>query len=366
MEVHLDGFLNQNDSYDYDQNYEYKDEFEPRSSASVLIPVLYSLELVVGLLGNGLLLAVLAQKRQSWRVSDTFILHLSVADILLLVTLPFWAAQSAQQGGWCFGSFLCKISGAVFNINFFCGIFLLLCISMDHYLSIVHGTQLFSQQRPWLAHISCLSAWLVSIFITIPDCIFLAPSNDSEQKKTLCAHNFSQSVTDWKLVSRLLHHTLGFLLPAAAIITCISLILLRLQRSTKGFKKQRALMVILPLVLVFFFCWMPYNIALMVDTSSSHSSKEPDAGSLEKALMFTSALGCLHACFRPLLYFALCGNFRERMLAMLRRATTESEGSLWELGVSGKAMPDQKHEVEEGELKQMTSVDHQVQSSAQC
>ncbi|XP_042346390.1 C-X-C chemokine receptor type 3-like [Plectropomus leopardus] len=367
MELDLDGIFRNNDTYDYDEDYEYKEDFDQRASDAVLIPLLYSVELVIGLLGNGLLLAVLAQKRQSWRISDTFILHLSVTDILLLLTLPLWAAQAALQSGWCFKGFLCKISGAIFNINFYCGIFLLVCISINHYLSIIGATRLYSQNNPRLVHISCLSVWLVSLTLALPDCIFMAVTKSSE--KLRCDHSFPQSDTDWKLVSRLLHHTLGFLLPAGALIACCCCILLRLQRRTKSLQKKRAIMVILPLVVVFFLCWMPYNITLMVDTFRGGSKKSVDVlsgnpeQSLNKALMVTSGLACLHACLRPLLYLGLCGNFRKRMLAMLTRAAVESEDSLWELGVGEEAPPDQNHEAEE--LKQMTSVDHQVQST-QC
>lgn len=117
MDVELDGLFRHNSTYDYDQDYEYEEDVESRGSAAVLITVLYSAELAIGLLGNGLLLAVLAQRRRSWSISDTFILHLSVADILLLTTLPFLATQAAQQCGWCFGGFLCNISKAVFNVS---------------------------------------------------------------------------------------------------------------------------------------------------------------------------------------------------------------------------------------------------------
>ncbi|XP_039661503.1 C-X-C chemokine receptor type 3-like isoform X1 [Perca fluviatilis] len=362
MDVVVDGILLQNSTYDYgDYHYVYEGDTETRASKAVFIPVLYSVELVIGLLGNGLLLAVLAQKRQSWSISDTFILHLSVADILLLATLPFWAAQATQQCGWCFWGFLCKICGAVFNINFYCGIFLLVCISLDRYLSIVHATQLYSQKKPRLAHISCLSVWLVSLILTIPHWIFLVATKDE------CVHSYTQSVTDWKLASRLLHHTLGFLLPAVTLIICCSCIPLQLKRSTEGLQKQRAIMVILPLVVAFFLCWMPYNITLIVDTIMN-SANEPDTGlsgnpqrSLKKALMVTSGLGCMHACLRPLLYLGLCGNFRKRTLAMLKRTTVESESSLWELGVGEEAPPDQSRK----EQEPMTSVDHQMPSS-QC
>lgn len=117
MDVELDGLFRQNGTYNYEDDYVYEEDFEMTGGKVTLVPVLYSLELVIGLLGNGLLLAVLAQKRRSWSISDTFILHLSVADLLLLVTLPFWAIQAAHQCGWCFGLFLCKSSMAVFNVS---------------------------------------------------------------------------------------------------------------------------------------------------------------------------------------------------------------------------------------------------------
>lgn len=362
MEVDLGGFLSQNDTYDYDDEYEYTADVESEGSEAVLVPVLYSAVLVVGLLGNVLLLALLAQKRRSWTISDTFVLHLAAADLLLLVALPLRAAQAAHGGGWYSGVALCKISGAVFNINFYCGIFLLACISVDCCLSIVHATKLYSHKKPGFAHLSCLLVWFISLLLSIPDFIFLTTEKDAAQMKTVCVHSYPQSATDWWLLSHLPHLILGFLLPAATLIICCFLILLRLQQRSKKLQKERAIMVILPLVVVFFLCWMPYNITLIVDTSRGRS-KQPQEGSLKTALMVTSALGCVHACLRPLLYLCLCGNFRKLTLALLRCATEESKSSLWEFGVGEEAPPDQGHEVDA--LKQVTSAEDQVQAT-QC
>lgn len=84
---------------------------------AVFIPVLYWVVFVVGVLGNGVLLVVLVQGRKTWSVTDTFILHLGVADVLLLITLPLSATQSAHAQGWTFGTPLCKITGAVFTVR---------------------------------------------------------------------------------------------------------------------------------------------------------------------------------------------------------------------------------------------------------
>lgn len=84
---------------------------------ATFIPLLYSVAFVVGVVGNGVLLGVLAQSRRNWSVTDTFILHLCVADVLLLLTLPLWAAQAAQAHGWTFGTPLCMITGALYTVR---------------------------------------------------------------------------------------------------------------------------------------------------------------------------------------------------------------------------------------------------------
>ncbi|KAG7474971.1 C-X-C chemokine receptor type 3-like [Solea senegalensis] len=359
MDVELGGFLSQNSTYDYDDDYEYEEEREWRGGEAVLVPLLYAAGLIAGLLGNVLLLVVLTLKRRRWRAADTFILHLSAADILLLATLPLWATQAARPHGWCFGNVLCKISGAVFHMNFYCGIFLLAGVSVDRCLSVVHSTQLHLLKRPLSVHASCVCVWCVSLLLTIPDWVFLIAETGASREKTLCDYNYSGSGTDWQLLSRLCHLSLGFLLPVTALTACCSRILLRLQRRSEGLLKQSAVAVIVPLVAVFLLCWMPYNITLIVDTFS-YTWKEPhgaetEISSLKRALMVTSGLGCVHACVRPLLYLGLCGNFRKQTLALLRCAPVEFRGSLWDLGVAEEVLPEQSHEQEK--LKPMRSVE---------
>lgn len=244
------------------------------------------------------------------------------------------------------------------QISFYFGIFLLVCITLDRYLSIIRATQFYSLRKPWLAHICCLLLWLSSLILAIPDWIFMVAWKDPAQEKTLCVHKYSQSTTDWLLVSRLLHHILGFLLPAASLIFCCSSIMLQLQCI-------KSIRVILSLVVLFFLCWLPYNITLVVDTVGRSRSKELNdglsgnpEGSLKTALKVSSTLGCIHACLRPLLYLGLCANFRKRAVAMLRCATVESESSLWEFGMGEEAPTDPSQE-----LEQMTSVNHQMQST---
>lgn len=113
--------MNINDSYDdyYDNDTNccgvVCDQNTSMHFEAIFIPILYSVAFVLGLMGNGLVLVVLCQKRRTWNVTDVFVLHLSVADMLLLLTLPLWAADAATGG--IFNTGFCKFSGVVFRVG---------------------------------------------------------------------------------------------------------------------------------------------------------------------------------------------------------------------------------------------------------
>ncbi|XP_072536832.1 C-X-C chemokine receptor type 3-like [Salminus brasiliensis] len=291
---------------------------------AVFIPTLYTVAVILGILGNVLVLVVLWQKRRSWSVTDTFVLHLSVADILLLLTMPLWAVDASK--GWIFGTGLCKLTGTLFRVNFYCGIFLMACISLDRYLSIVHAVQMYSRKKPWIIQLSCMAVWFLSLLLTVPDWMFLQAADDSRRGKTQCVHWYPSYL--WRIACRVLYHLVGFILPAMVLLFCYTCILLRLQRgSQRGTQKQRAMQVILVLVVAFFISWTPYNLTLMLDTinininmssNSSYSSNSCDTSTaLDIALTATSTLGYLHCCMNPVLYAFFWGTFRNHVLDMV-------------------------------------------------
>uniref|UniRef100_I3JZX1 C-X-C chemokine receptor type 3 n=1 Tax=Oreochromis niloticus TaxID=8128 RepID=I3JZX1_ORENI len=283
---------------------------------AVFIPVLYSVVFVVGLLGNGLLLRILARSRKTWSVTDTFILHLGVADILMLVTLPIWAAQYAQSDGWTFGTPLCNIIGSVFTINFYSGILLLACISLDRYLSIVHATQMYSRKKPWVVQASCLMMWFFSLLLSIIDWIFLEEMFDDRRGRRECIYKYSKldenAVYYWWLASRMIYLIVGFALPSAVMMFCYTCILHQLRCGAHSHQKQRAFKFIVAVVVVFFICWTPYNIMILVETFHFDSNTETCSGttSLEKAKTVTTCVGFIHCCLNPILYAFVGVKFR--------------------------------------------------------
>ncbi|XP_043915142.1 C-X-C chemokine receptor type 3-like [Protopterus annectens] len=268
----------------------------------IFFPIFYTVTFILGILGNGTVVAVLVKYRRKLVMTDVYILHLAIADILLVMTLPFWAANAVH--GWVFGSLMCKIFGAAFKINFYCGIFLLVCISFERYLSIVHAIQMYKKRKTVSITITCLVVWIISIFMTLPDFIFLQGIFEERRNIFVCIHNFpAVTAKHWRITMRFIYHVIGFFIPLAIMFYCYILILRTLCQSP-GCYRQRAVYVIIALVAVFFMSWAPYNITMLLDTLRLLGFAVQDCDNIWKlniALSITVSLGYFHCCLNPFL-----------------------------------------------------------------
>ncbi|XP_024123614.1 C-X-C chemokine receptor type 3.1 isoform X2 [Oryzias melastigma] len=314
-------YYNDNNTKDCCEGGDVCDLNEAVNFEALFIPVLCSVTFVVGILGNGALVGVLFRSRRTWSVADIFILHLGIADFLLMLTLPLWATQSADE--WKFGLPICKMAGSLYTVNFYSGIFLLACISLDRYFSIVHATQMYSRRKPWIVHASCLVVWYFSLILSIPDWIFLDVLPDRLNRQR-CFRNYAkfgvEDMGQWIVLSRSIFHAVGFLIPSAVLIFCYSSIFYRLRSGNQNLQKQRACKVIMAVVAVFFICWTPFNITLFVDTVYHRNQNDTcqSNAALDKARAVTQSFGYIHCSLNPILYAFLGVKFRRQLLDILR------------------------------------------------
>ncbi|PIO30346.1 C-X-C chemokine receptor type 3 [Aquarana catesbeiana] len=285
------------------------------------VPAFYSIVFILGLLGNGLVIVVtLTQRSQKIQSTDMFILHLAVADILLTITLPFWAVQATS--GWIFGEAFCKIVASVFKINFYAGTFLLVCISLDRYVSIVFAVQIYKKHRLHYVHWSCLAVWCICVVLCIPDAMYYSVNFESRTNVTECEPHFPPSTSkNWKASLAFLYHICGFLIPFAGMMYCYSHIVVTLLRS-KGFRKHKALRLIIAVVVAFFLCWTPYNVVALLDALNMLGSFEGDCSfqqNIDIALSITSGFCYFHSCLNPVLYVFIGEKFRRNLAELLVR-----------------------------------------------
>ncbi|XP_059497231.1 C-X-C chemokine receptor type 3-like isoform X1 [Stegostoma tigrinum] len=285
----------------------------------VFIPTFYVAVFLAGLLGNGLVVVVLARNLKRLAATETYVLHLAVADLLLVVGLPFWAAEAASE--WVFGNTFCKVLGALYNISFYGSIYLLGCISFDRYLSIVHAVQLYKKRRPWRVYLGCLAVWFFCILLAIPDLLFLQSMNANGTNK--CAHNYGASGSKgWIVGLRFFYHVTGFLLPLGVMSYSYLNIGLTLMQShnAQRQKERRTIKVIATVVIVFFLCWTPYNAMMFLETLHRLGAIGRDCNfeeHMDTGYSLTACLGNLHCCLNPFLYAFAGAKFRMRMYECL-------------------------------------------------
>uniref|UniRef100_UPI00398F4A4C C-X-C chemokine receptor type 3-like n=1 Tax=Pristiophorus japonicus TaxID=55135 RepID=UPI00398F4A4C len=309
-----DDFLN--NSYDPTHLSDACDTFRVQSFYNVFLPIFYLAIFCVGLLGNGIALAVLLRNRRMLAVTDIYILYLTIADILLVASLPFWAIETVK--GWVFGSTACKIIGAMFNINFNSSIYLLGCISFQRYLSIVHAVQMYNKRKSLSVHISCLVVWLFCHLLAIPDFIYLREKRSNGVSQ--CHYDFDGKIAKaWMTGLRFFYHITSFLAPMTIMFYCYVMIVKTLcgSHNMQKNKERRAMKVIVMVVAALFICWVPYNVVLFIDTLQRLGVIARSCvieSRLDIAIAITSNLGYFHCCLNPFLYAFAGVKFRRNLL----------------------------------------------------
>ncbi|XP_075465811.1 C-X-C chemokine receptor type 2-like isoform X2 [Ascaphus truei] len=289
---------------------------KPWSINKYLVVVVYLLVFILSVVGNSLVVLVICYNRLKRTSTDVYLLHLAIADLLFAVTLPFWATYKAHE--WVFGNFICKAVSVLQEVNFYSGILLLACISVDRYLAIVHATEAITQKRH-LVKFVCLGIWIFAIFLSLPILLYRSVFEIPHNGK-VCHENFgSEGTGKWRIILRISRHTVGFFIPLAIMLFCYGFTVKTLFQ-TKSNQKQRAMKVIFAVVIAFLICWLPYNITVVVDslmrTTVINETCEIRVH-VDTALSVTEIFGYIHSCINPILYAFIGQKFRSSFLRIL-------------------------------------------------
>ncbi|XP_062996434.1 C-X-C chemokine receptor type 3-2-like [Elgaria multicarinata webbii] len=277
-------------------------------------PAVFYVSFLVGLVGNGLVLAVLCRHRCPWLFADCYLFQLAVADLVLVFTLPFQATQASQ--GWIFGEFLCKLVGALSTMNSYSTIFLLACLSVERYLVIVHGILLHHRWK--LSHIYQASAllWGICLGLSVVELHFRTVAYFPQTKAVTCHLGFdAQDAESWRLGLRLVSFLLGFLLPLLVMAVCYCRIFAKLHRA-QLLCKYSTVQLLLVILGLFVLCWGPYYGFLLVDSLERLGHLARDCARekvLDFGLLFSESLGLVHCCLNPLVYAFVGVKFRREL-----------------------------------------------------
>ncbi|KAL0966348.1 hypothetical protein UPYG_G00294180 [Umbra pygmaea] len=297
----------------------------------VILPVVYGFIFTLGIIGNGLVIFVLGcQRKARLSLTDRYRLHLSAADLLFVLALPFWAVDSALAN-WCFGAVWCVGVHVIYTVNLYGSVLILAFISLDRYMAVVKATDTSTTHtRQLLARrLVYAGAWLPAGLLAIPDIVF-ARTQEGGEGEMVCTRLYPpEKSLLWVSLFQLQTVVMGLVLPALVLLVCYCVIVSRLTRGPLGGQRQKrkAVKTTVALVLCFFLCWLPYCIGITVD-ALLRLELIPGGCMLQSGLgvwiTVSEPMAFAHCCLNPLLYAFLGTGFKSsarRALALTRTSS---------------------------------------------
>ncbi|XP_067309163.1 type-1 angiotensin II receptor [Pseudorasbora parva] len=293
------------------------------------IPIVYSCNFIIGIVGNSLVVAVIYFCLKLKTVANIFVLNLAVSDLTFLLTLPIWAIYTAKGYRWVFGSFLCKAIAGMILLNLYTSIFLLTALSIDRYLAIVHPVQSRQCRTVVYARVTCILVWVVAFLLSLPTALVRQTHLIQHNNVTVCGILDKKELRNVLAALSLIKSVFGFLLPITIILTCYCLIgraLLKardIQRNSRS-NGDEVLSMLAAAVLSFFLCWAPHQIfnfmdmLLLLNVITNCNVIEI----IDTGMPFTICIAFFNSCMNPILYSFVGKNFRRNLLKLLRCSST--------------------------------------------
>ncbi|XP_068565603.1 uracil nucleotide/cysteinyl leukotriene receptor [Cebidichthys violaceus] len=281
---------------------------------NILFSTFYILIFIMAVPGNALALWSFF-RQESTSPFKVFLRHLSVADISYILMLPMRIVYHLSNGHWPFGHVLCQLAGFLFYLNMYCSLYLMSFISLDRFLAVVLPIKSQSVRKAMYAKIAVGILWVTVIVSMSP--ILFSKKNVTNNSTGICNKLYLEKTSPTALVSTIV----AFVIPLTTIVVCYILILLKLRAIKQQDErpvKDKAIRMIILIVMNFLFAFVPYHVNRIIYIES-HSHDHMTAArheSLGIANRFTSALTCVSGVLDPVMYFFLNRSYRDKMLQL--------------------------------------------------
>uniref|UniRef100_A0A8C3D8Y9 Galanin receptor type 1 n=1 Tax=Corvus moneduloides TaxID=1196302 RepID=A0A8C3D8Y9_CORMO len=258
---------------------------------NVITLIVFGVIFTLGVLGNTLVITVLARSKPGKRRSTTniFILNLSIADLAyLLFCIPFQSTVYVLPT-WVLGAFICKFIHYFFTISMLVSIFTLSAMSVDRYVAIVHSRRSSALRVPRNAMLGVGLIWALSFAMASPVAHHQRIFHRETSNQTFCWEFWPNP--RHKKVYVICTFVFGYLLPLLLISFCYA----------------KTAQTVLVVVVVFGISWLPHHVI--------HLWAEFGVFPLTQAsFLFRVTAHCLaysNSSVNPIIYAFLSENFRK-------------------------------------------------------
>uniref|UniRef100_A0A8D0EEC4 Urotensin-2 receptor n=1 Tax=Salvator merianae TaxID=96440 RepID=A0A8D0EEC4_SALMN len=284
---------------------------------------------VTGVTGNVYTLGLLWRSGRCARGAplSSSIASLALADLLYLCSIPFIVGTSVAQD-WYFGELGCRVLLSLDLLTMHASIFTLTLMCTERYLAVTRPLAVRRRARRF-RKATAGAVWGVSLLLTLPMMLMFTLSQSGDGKH-ICAPT-------WSLNAYRLYLTVLFstsILAPGLIIGCLYARLATTylesqrnpprKREPKRSPRQKVLILVFTIVLVFWACFVPFWIWQLVPLYHGPLGLPPNT---QKCINYlVTCLTYSNSCINPFLYTLLTRNYHEYLILTGHQNVPVEEG----------------------------------------
>ncbi|XP_065217996.1 allatostatin-A receptor-like [Planococcus citri] len=289
---------------------------------TIVVIFLFSIIVIVGLIGNSMVVIVVAFNQQMRSTTNLLIINLAVADLLFIIFCVPFTATDYVLPFWPFGDLWCKGVQYLIVVTAYASVYTLVLMSLDRFLAVVHPIASMYVRTEKNANTAIVIIWAVILILAVP---VLYRHGEvtytySSKEHTVCVFLDQDPISRPDGYSQPVYQIFFFLtsyaIPLALICGLYLFMLMRLWKgvapgghvsaeSKRGKKRVTRMVVIV--VTVFAICWFPIQIILLLKSVDYY-----EITTFKVMLQIGSqVLAYMNSCLNPILYAFLSENFRK-------------------------------------------------------
>ncbi|KAF6739312.1 G-protein coupled receptor 54 [Oryzias melastigma] len=282
-----------------------------------LVPTFFGLIMLVGLVGNALVIHVITKHQQMKTVTNFYIVNLATTDILFLVCCVPFTATLYPLPSWIFGEFMCRLVNYLQQVTAQATCMTLSAMSVDRCYVTVYPLQSLRHRTPPLGSgrlrvRSSLLSVPVLVYTRLEAGYWFGP-------QIYCSEVFPSAFVQRAFI---IYNFLAiYLLPLLTIIACYTFMLKRIGRPSVNpvdssyqlqAQAERAATVrarvshmVKVIVVLFLICWGPIQVCVLLQAFGLRSYF------LYKLKIWGHCLSYCNSSINPLVYAFMGNNFRK-------------------------------------------------------
>ncbi|XP_064643142.1 pyroglutamylated RF-amide peptide receptor-like isoform X2 [Lineus longissimus] len=298
---------------------------------------------LVSLIGNSLVIYVVAMNKRMRTTTNYYIVNLAVADLMVTLCCTWVQCYDDLSPKWPLGSFLCKFNTFAQVLSMVSSVLTLTVIACDRFFGIVFAMKAHMTERR--ASVFITLVWVVSIAVSSPLLYFrrITTREWKDYTEIFCQDHwpFVTSRNEQGMVmaftpSRVAYYTtvsiILFFLPVLIMSIAYSLIIMRLrssrmpgvhldtEMSVQDKLKKKVVVMLVMILSVFVICWLPYQVILVY---GEHRTEQSELPAWYRQLQFYAIyIGYTNSAVNPIIYAGFNENFQKGLKNVsLRKAS---------------------------------------------